>query len=289
MLSAFRTITGRNAPSNSRFIFGPAVWLRSLIRPVEGTCICYLDWSGQEVAIAAYLSGDRAMIAAYETGDPYLGFAVQAGLAPEGVTKETHGAIRDQCKILFLGIGYGMSEEGLARRLNCQPAYARELLTLHRQTYTKLWAYLDGAVDTGEQRGWLQSVFGWPLLVTPATRWRTIQNFPIQSAGSEMLRLACIFGTEMGLRIAAPIHDAVLLEAPAGPDGWHEIAAMRMAMAKASRHVLGGAEVRTEVKVVTYPDRYSDKRGREMWATIVGLLAKLETVRTGTEAVRAGQ
>jgi hypothetical protein len=31
ILSAFRSRTGRNQPSNSRFIFGPSVWLRSLM------------------------------------------------------------------------------------------------------------------------------------------------------------------------------------------------------------------------------------------------------------------
>jgi DNA polymerase I len=31
ILSAFRSRTGRNQPSNTRFIFGPSVWLRSLI------------------------------------------------------------------------------------------------------------------------------------------------------------------------------------------------------------------------------------------------------------------
>ena len=36
ILSAFRSRTGRNQPSNSRYIFGPAVWLRSLIKPPPG-------------------------------------------------------------------------------------------------------------------------------------------------------------------------------------------------------------------------------------------------------------
>ena len=39
MLSAFRARTGRNQPSNSKFIFGPAVWLRGLIRPHEGRAL----------------------------------------------------------------------------------------------------------------------------------------------------------------------------------------------------------------------------------------------------------
>jgi DNA polymerase I len=45
LLSAFRARTGRNQPSNSRFIFGPSVWLRGLIRPEPGYGLAYLDWS----------------------------------------------------------------------------------------------------------------------------------------------------------------------------------------------------------------------------------------------------
>jgi hypothetical protein len=81
-LSAFRALTGRNAPSSARFIFGPATWLRSLIKPAEGRAIAYLDFASQEIAIAAALSGDDAMWTAYASGDPYLAFAIQAGLAP---------------------------------------------------------------------------------------------------------------------------------------------------------------------------------------------------------------
>ena len=61
-LMPFASRTGRNQPSNSQFIFGPAVWLRGLIKPLRGRFVCYADWSGQEYGIAAYLSGDIAMI-----------------------------------------------------------------------------------------------------------------------------------------------------------------------------------------------------------------------------------
>ena len=36
LLSPFQSKTGRNQPSNSRYIFGSSVWLRSLIKPAEG-------------------------------------------------------------------------------------------------------------------------------------------------------------------------------------------------------------------------------------------------------------
>ena len=43
LLSAYSSRTSRNQPSNSRFIFGPAVWLRSLIRPSEGMALARLQ------------------------------------------------------------------------------------------------------------------------------------------------------------------------------------------------------------------------------------------------------
>jgi DNA polymerase-1 len=57
----------------------------------------------------------------------------------------------------------------------------------------------------------------------------------------------------------------------------HDIAIMRNAMAEASRAVLGGFELRTDVNVVKYPDRFMDeKRGRRMWDTVMRLLAQAE-------------
>ena len=86
LLSAFRSRTGRNQPSNSKFIFGPSVWLRGLIKPPPGYGLAYVDWSQQEFGIAAALSGDPAMLDAYNSGDPYLAFAKQAGAVPAHAT-----------------------------------------------------------------------------------------------------------------------------------------------------------------------------------------------------------
>ena len=88
ILSAFRSRTGRNQPSNTKFIFGPSVWLRGLIKPPPGQGVAYVDWSQQEFGIAAALSGDRAMQSAYESGDPYLAFAKHAGASRPHATME---------------------------------------------------------------------------------------------------------------------------------------------------------------------------------------------------------
>ena len=147
LLSAFGARSGRNTPSSKRFIFGPAVWLRALIRPQPGCALAYLDWSSEEFGIGAVLSGDQAMIAAYVSGDPYLAFAKKVGAVPADGTRQSHGTIRDLFKAVCLGINYGMGAESLAQRIGQSVAGARHLLRLHREAYQDFWRWSDGAVD----------------------------------------------------------------------------------------------------------------------------------------------
>jgi hypothetical protein len=79
ILSAFRSRTGRNQPSNSRFIFGPAVWIRGLIKPPPGYGVAYVDYAQEEIGIAAFLSGDEAYQDAYLSTDCYITFGKQTG------------------------------------------------------------------------------------------------------------------------------------------------------------------------------------------------------------------
>jgi hypothetical protein len=271
LLSAFASRTGRNQPSTSRFIFGPATWLRSLIRPEPGTALAYVDFSSQEMGIAAALSGDEALLAAYCSGDVYLSFAKQAGLAPPEATKASHAEVRERCKAVVLGTLYGMGAETLARRLGRPPCEARELLRLYRATYPRFWRWSEAAVISFELTRWIETAFGWPLHAGPDWNPRSVRNFPMQANGAEMLRLACCLATERGLTVCAPVHDAILIEAPLDAINEH-VAALQTCMLEASRVVLGGLELRSDVKLVRWPERYADKRGEVMWSTVTRLL-----------------
>jgi hypothetical protein len=274
LLSAFRARTGRNQPSNSKFIFGPAVWLRGLIKPEQGRGLAYIDWSQQEFGIAAALSRDPAMMAAYQSGDPYLAFAKQAGAVPADATKKSHGPARDQFKACVLGVQYSMGAESLAEQINQPVARGRELLAIHRETYPVFWAWSDAAVDHAMLYGSLQTVFGWRIFVGGETNPRSLRNFPMQGNGAEMLRLACSLATERGVSVCAPVHDALLIEAPLDELD-QAVALAQDAMREASALVLGGFELRSDPKVVRYPDRYQDERGREMWNAVQDALAEL--------------
>ena len=82
--------------------------------------------------------------------------------------------------------------------------------------------------------------------------------------------------TERGVNVVAPVHDALMVEGPA--DAIDDVVARTQeAMAEASAIVLPGFRLRSDVKIVRWPDRYMDGRGREFWGRVVALiLAKHE-------------
>jgi hypothetical protein len=274
LISPFQSRTGRNQPSNSRFIFGAAVWLRGLIKPGQGMAIAYLDFSSQEIAIAAALSGDVALWRAYESGDPYIQFAIDAGLARAGATKTTHGAIRAKCKTVVLGTQYGMSAHGVAAAAGMTVAEARQLLILHRETYRVFWKWAEANVDRGLLGGVLTTPFGWQYRLDKdkSPNPRSLLNWPMQAGGADMLRLACTRIVKGGIRLCAPVHDAILIEAPVELIGSH-VEDARSAMVWASTMVLGGRSCRVEADVYAYPDRYMDaERGARMWNRVMKLV-----------------
>lgn len=286
MLSAFRSKTGRNQPSSSRFIFGASRWLRGLVRPEPGRAVAYVDWSQQEFGIAAALSGDAAMATAYASGDPYLTFAIQAGAAPEGATKATHKEVRDLYKATVLAVQYGMGEESLARRIGQPEIMARQLLRKHREVYAVFWRWSDAVVAHGMGHGWLSTVFGWPLHVGKAANERMLRNYPMQANGADMLRIACCLATERGIAVCAPVHDALLIEAPADEID-AAVAQTQAAMIEASKAVLGGFALATDAKIVRHPERFMEDGGAEMWARVKFIVDRLDTNIPVTEGADA--
>jgi hypothetical protein len=275
LISPYSTITGRNAPSNSEFIFGPAVWLRGLIRPQPGYGVASVDFSMQEHGIAAALSRDRQMLAGYSSTDPYLQFARQARAVPHDATVRSHWAQREQFKTCALGVQYSIGPKSLAERLGQPIARGRELIDLHQRTYPTFWRWLDAVLDHAMLKGELYTTFGWTVHSGPQSNPRSLKNWLMQSNGAEMLRLACLLATDRGVVIDATLHDSLLVEAPIA-DLDATVAATQAAMAEASAIVLDGFTLRSDAKLFRYPERYMDERGRRMWDSVWSVIAEIE-------------
>jgi len=280
-LMPFASKTGRNQPSSAEYIFGPSRWIRSLIQPAPGMAVAYLDFVCQEIAVAAALSGDSGMLEACSSGDFYLAFAQRAGAVPADATKATHAEVRAVYKAVALGVMYGMGAESLAQRIGRPRAVAEDLLAQHKRAFPGFWAWSQAVVDHALLTGQITTVFGWPLRISPgsseAVNTRSVANFPIQANAAEMLRLACCLLVESGVGVCGPVHDAVLIEAPAD-DIEAVVGRAKRLMAEASQVVLNGFAVGVDAKIVRHPGRYMDDAGAEFWATVIRLTGSSQPV-----------
>jgi hypothetical protein len=281
LLSPFSTVTSRNAPSTSKFIWGPSACYRTLMRAEPGYALVYADWSGQEFAIAAKLSNDLRMQEAYTT-DPYLFLGKKFGSIPEHATKKSHAAERDVFKVVVLASGYGMQGESLAWRLGIPPIDARRMLQTHLEEFKTYWAWSHRVVQHGKLFGRVHTRLDWPLQVIghgeKPTKDLTIRNFPIQGTGADIMRLAICLAVESGLEVTAPVHDAIMIHAPLDALDEH-IATLKWCMTEASKQILDGFEIRVEAKAFPHPHPYIDGRGVEMWDKIMSLVEQAEEKR----------
>ncbi|MEZ5818923.1 MAG: DNA polymerase [Hyphomicrobiaceae bacterium] len=282
-LRPFASRTGRNQPSAKASVLAQSAWARHLVRPSPGMGLALIDWKQQEFGIAAALSGAERMQAAYSSGDPYLALAIQAGAAPKEATPDTHSDVRARFKTCALGMQYGMGRSTLARLIDGSEAAADALVRAHKAAFPKFWRWSDGIEADALLNGHLTSVFGWRVAVGPDANPRFLRNFPLQANGAEMLRLACCTTTEAGIRVCMPMHDALLIEAPI-EDLDATIATTQDHMAEASRIVLDGFALATEVKVVRHPDRLSDDRGTVVWRAVQRALDEPADERTASPA-----
>jgi DNA polymerase I len=165
VLWPFKSKTSRTQPKASQWIFSPAVWLRSLIKPEPGMAVAYIDYSSMEFLIAASLSDGHcgpvnSMLDMYRSGDPYLAFAKRVGAVPPTATKESHEETRDRYKQMMLSTQYHISAEPLAMRLGISTLEAHEMLNQHREQFAQYWKWSDDWVQHALQTGVMRTAFG---------------------------------------------------------------------------------------------------------------------------------
>jgi DNA polymerase-1 len=215
VLWPFQSKTSRTQPKASTWIFSPAVWLRGLIKPGPGRAVAYIDFGSMEFQVGAAEAEDEHMLELYATGSPYIEFAKRFDQAPKDATKQTHAKEHEQYKVGCLGAQYGMQFETLAQQLGVSSFVAHEMLNQHRGLFRKYWVWVEDWIARALDTGSMRTVLGWACR-TGITEFnpRSIGNFPVQATSADILRLSCIWAHRRGIRLCAPVHDAVLIEAP---------------------------------------------------------------------------
>ena len=169
-----------------------------------------------------------------------------------------------------------MGTQSLASKVGCTVDEARDLRRAHQRAYPQFWRWTKNSVALARFSGELHTPMGWSLRVTPHVRVRTLLNFPVQATAADMLRVAMCQAVEAGLMVCAPLRDSLMIEC-AIEDVDASVAQLQAIMREASLLVLGGKlAIRTDAKIVRYPDRYMDPRGAKRWAEVMQLIDEAE-------------
>ena len=279
-LFPFGTATGRNAQAKS--LYNAHASMRSFMKfPAEKIGL-YLDWRTQEVGIAAARSGDAALAEDYPSGDIYHALARMCGLTDQDAKSwkatDRGKKQRQQMKALQLGINYGMGVCSLSRGLDRHPLIGSEVIMRHQRKYPDFWRWRAAMVERAMLEREIVSEFdGWPLYISTSPNQRTLYNFPMQSGGTEMLRLAANRLCDASLVPSMLVHDGILLEL----DNEEQVEHAKEIMRIAGTEVCDGLEIGVdEDQKLIGGARYRDKRpiARHMWAVVMGVLQELGAI-----------
>jgi len=206
--------------------------------------------------------------------DIYHALALMCGLTKEVDPikwKKAHPEARQRMKTLQLGINYGMSVPSLARGLDRHPLIASQIIEQHKRRYPRFWQWRTEMLRNAMLERRIESMFGWPLYISHSPNKRTLYNFPMQSGGAEMLRLATMRLCDAGIVPIMLIHDGILFE-ESDPE---KLELPREIMVDAGRECCNGLKVDADFdQRLENGARYRDKRdvAKEMWGTIMDVL-----------------
>jgi len=280
-LGAFGTQTGRNAPKAKTFVLAMSSWLRCLVRPEKGESIVAIDYASQEFIIAAIMSRDPDMMKAYASGDPYLYFAKKAGAVPENGTKAQYPNERNLFKATTLGLQYGMGALSLSIKLTADcgriitEAEAKKLISLHKKTYPRYWVWLDNQEYEYKRNKYLMLKDGWALL-PDNDNGLSVKNFPVQGTGAVIMRRAVYLAHRKGLRLLAPLHDAIYAIYNEVTEADHP-RLLSECMQQAVVDVLGDVEIRQDIDIHDHDHTWVEEKGKKYYDLLNKYLDEMET------------
>ncbi len=157
------------------------------------------DYSQIELRLMAEMSQDRHMIEAFKEDDD-IHRATAAKLfkvAPEEVTKE----MRRKAKTANFGIIYGISNFGLAERMNVSRSEAKTLIDGYFETYPDIKSYMDQVIKKAQDNLFVETLYHRKRYlpdinshnsVVRSFAERNAVNAPVQGTAADIIKIAMV-------------------------------------------------------------------------------------------------
>ena len=153
-------------------------------------------------------------------------------------------------------IQYGGTAIGLSQSLGIFNGEAAAIIRAYQRNYPEIGAWRQRVESAAVAQRYLSSPDGSILRFKEHFNTRTAANFPVQSTGAAILRLAQINLRKRGVKMLAPVHDAILVEYEIASDK-DVLRICKEEMVAAGRVFLKGHELLVDVEAaVAYPDTF---------------------------------
>lgn len=186
----------------------------------EGKVLLAADYDQIELRLMAHLSGDAAMREAFQTGQDIHDFTAREIFS----TTEVSAQQRRVAKSVNFGLLYGMSDFGLAQRLEIPKTQAREMMAAYFARFPSVKAYIAGVLEEGRANGYVSTLLGrrryMPALrssnyMQRAAAEREATNAPIQGSAADLMKMAMVRLEGLVPGMLLQIHDELIFEVEA--------------------------------------------------------------------------
>ncbi|PRX32639.1 DNA polymerase I [Orenia metallireducens] len=201
--------------------------IRDVFVAEEGKKLVAADYSQIELRVLAHISDDEGLKEAYQHGlDIHTKTASEIFDIPlEEVTSNE----RRKAKAVNFGIAYGISDWGLAKRLNIGNKEAQEFIELYFSRYPKVKEYMDNTIKQAKEEGYVTTVFNRKRYLSDINSKnyhkrefakRMAINTPIQGSAADIMKIATIDVAnalkeeKLNAKVLLQVHDELVLEVP---------------------------------------------------------------------------
>jgi DNA polymerase-1 len=188
---------------------------RSFVAPSDDRVLLAADYSQIELRLMAHLSGDEAMRTAFHEHQDIHDFTARR-IFEIGPFADVTANQRRMAKSVNFGLLYGMSDFGLAQRLEIDRGEARAITAAYFDRFPGVRAYIERCLEEGRERGYVSTLLGrrryMPDLRAKnyglrAAAEREATNAPLQGSAADLMKLAMV---RLDRRTASEAFDAVM-------------------------------------------------------------------------------
>jgi len=175
------------------------------------------DYSQMEIAMFAYIAGDKKILRAYANGEDIHSYmtTLLTGLTPD--MGEEFKAARQRIKSVNFGVIYGMGLNGLAQTMKTTLSKATEFYEMYMDRFTTIKSCQEQCVADLEDHGYVEDPFGRHYHIDTKQAHKAV-NYRVQGGCAQAVKIAFLKIRDYlktlnrPAHILVPIHDEFLSE-----------------------------------------------------------------------------